>query len=130
MKHIEVVAAAIVHNHSLLATRRGYGPWSGWWEFPGGKVEPGEAHTDALRRELLEELALDVQIDRQVGTIDYDYPEFHLTMHLYLCRPLGTPTLLEHSAASWLHADELDSVQWLPADLAILDKIKQLLEIW
>ncbi|MBP3762396.1 MAG: (deoxy)nucleoside triphosphate pyrophosphohydrolase [Bacteroidales bacterium] len=128
MKTVEVVAAAVVRDGLLFATRRASGPWAGWWEFPGGKVEAGEGREEALRRELREELSLEVEIQGFVATVDYDYPDFHLTMHLYRCRPLGEPILLEHSGSRWLGAAELDSLRWLPADLAVLPRLAPLLE--
>ena len=127
MKTIEVVAGAIVHDGKVLATQRGYGPWSGWWEFPGGKMEHGESREEALRRELLEELAMEVEVREHIDDVEYDYADFHLLMHLYRCLPLSAPTLLEHSAARWLTAAELHTVQWLPADEAVLEQIKKIL---
>ncbi len=117
LKQIEVVAAVLHRDGAVLATQRGYGPWKGWWEFPGGKVKPGETHQQALVRELKEELDTDIVTDRYLTTVDYDYPDFHLTMHCYLCHLLhDTFTLKEHLAARWLTAETLQSVQWLPAD--------------
>ena len=117
LKQIEVVAAVLHRDDAVLATQRGYGPWKGWWEFPGGKVKPGETHQQALVRELKEELDTDIVTDRYLTTVDYDYPDFHLTMHCYLCHLLhDTFTLKEHLAARWLTAETLQSVQWLPAD--------------
>lgn len=92
-KQIEVVAGAIVSAGRFFATQRGYGDWAGWWEFPGGKIEPGEAPAEALRRELREELALEVRVGEEVARVEYDYPKFHLSMRLYLCTPEGEPTL-------------------------------------
>ncbi len=117
LKHIEVVAAIILDGDRILATQRGYGKWRGWWEFPGGKVQVGESREDALVREIKEELDATLVIDRFYTTVDYDYPDFHLTMHCYLCRiPDGHYTLNEHSEALWLTANTINSVQWLPAD--------------
>ncbi|MBQ9418473.1 MAG: NUDIX domain-containing protein [Bacteroidales bacterium] len=124
---VEVVAAAIIDGARVLATQRGYGEWDGWWEFPGGKVEQGEGREEALRRELREELRLEVEVGERLASVDYDYPQFHLRMHLYQCRPLGRATLGEHRAARWLGADELESVEWLPADLELLPRLKALL---
>lgn len=126
-RRIEVVAGAIVSAGHLFATQRGYGPWAGWWEFPGGKLEAGESPVEALRRELREELSLEVEVLSLVATVDYDYPDFHLTMHLYHCRPLGTPTLLEHSASRWIGPADLQGMQWLPADLQVLPQVAKLL---
>lgn len=126
MKQIEVVAALIKQENKVLATQRGYGEWKDGWEFPGGKIEAGETPKAALRREILEELAVEVEVQSRLVTVEYDYPQFHLTMHCYWCRLLkGEPTLLEHEAARWLTRDQLDSVDWLPADLEVVAAIKQ-----
>lgn len=125
---VEVVAAVILRNNTLLATQRGYGAWKGWWEFPGGKPEPGEQLEEALHRELREELATHIHIEQQLDTIHYDYDEFHLTMHCFLCSMSdGTYTLQEHQSARWLAADELQHLQWLPADLQLLPRLRELL---
>lgn len=131
MKRIEVVSAIIHDTDSrIFATQRGYGEWRGWWEFPGGKVEVGEGPEEALRREIWEELETQVVIERLVTTIDYDYPAFHLTMHCYWCHILsGSLTLKEHEAARWLSKDDLESVQWLPADIEVLKVIRPLLNM-
>ena len=126
-KTVNVVAGAIVSAGRLFATQRGYGDWAGWWEFPGGKIEPGEAPEEALRRELREELALEVRVGEEVTRVEYDYPKFHLSMHLFLCIPEGEPTLREHSAARWLSKDELETVRWLPADIEAVDTLKKFL---
>lgn len=126
-KTVNVVAGAIVSAGRLFATQRGYGDWAGWWEFPGGKIEPGEAPEEALRRELREELALEVRVGEEVARVEYDYPKFHLSMRLYLCTPEGEPTLKEHSAARWLSKEELESVRWLPADKDVIHLIHTLL---
>lgn len=127
MKTIEVVAAIIRRGNAVFATQRGYGPWKDSWEFPGGKIEPGEAPEEALRRELREELALEVRVGEEVARVEYDYPKFHLSMHLFLCIPEGEPTLREHSAARWLSKDELETVRWLPADIEAVDTLKKFL---
>ena len=102
-KHIEVVAAIIVRDGRIFATQRGYGEWKDWWEFPGGKIEPGESPEDALKREIREELATEIEVDELLTTVEYDYPKFHLTMHCYLCTIIsGDLTLLEHEDARWL----------------------------
>ena len=125
-KNIEVVAAIIAKEGRMLATQRSSGEWKDYWEFPGGKVEPGETNEGALRREIHEELDTDIIVGRQLTTIEYDYPYFHLKMHCYLCRILsGHPTLLEHEAACWLSLDELNNVRWLPADELILPLIDE-----
>lgn len=129
MKTINVVAALIVHDGRIFATQRGYGDWKGWWEFPGGKVEPGEAPQDALVREIREELATDIRVERYVTTVEWDYPSFHLSMRCYLCSVVsGSLTLLEHEAAAWLDKEHLRSVEWLPADSGIIPEIESLLE--
>lgn len=126
MKRIEVVAA-IIHdeNGRIFATQRGYGEFKDFWEFPGGKMEPGESPEEALKREIWEELETKIVIERLVATIEYDYPAFHLTMHCYWCKvETGSLTLKEHEAARWLDRNHLESVNWLPADLQLLQTIK------
>lgn len=128
MKTIQVVAALIVHDGRIFATQRGYGDWKGYWEFPGGKVEPGETPEEALTREIREELATEIRVERYVTTIEWDYPAFHLSMRCYLCSVLsGSLTLLEHEAAAWLDRDHLHDVKWLPADETIISDIEKLL---
>ena len=125
-KSIEVVAAIIVDGQRVLATQRGRGEWKDYWEFPGGKVEPGETCEQALQREIHEELDTDISVGRRLTTIDYDYPAFHLRMHCFLCRILsGQPTLIEHEDANWLTVAELRCLHWLPADKLILDLIDE-----
>ena len=129
MKTVQVVAALIIHEGRIFATQRGYGDWKGFWEFPGGKVEPGESPEDALVREIREELATEIGVERFVTTVEWDYPTFHLSMRCYLCSVVsGSLTLLEHEAAAWLDREHLRSVKWLPADEAILDEIDGLLQ--
>ena len=124
-KHIEVVAAIICDGDRVFATQRGYGEWKDWWEFPGGKMEPGETPEVALCREIWEELATRICVGERLTTVEYDYPKFHLTMHCYLCTVMsGELTLLEHEAAKWLGLDELDSVRWLPADELVIERLK------
>ena len=124
-KHIEVVAAIICDGNRIFATQRGYGEWKDWWEFPGGKMEPGETPQAALQREIREELATEIAVEDLLTTVDYDYPNFHLTMYCYICKvKSGSLTLLEHEAAKWLTRDELGSVKWLPADDEVVDIIK------
>lgn len=123
MKTIEVVAAIIFDEQGrIFTTQRGYGEWKDWWEFPGGKMEAGETPQQALHREIHEELDAEIEIGPLLRTIDYDYPDFHLTMHCFRCT-LATArlTLLEHEAAKWLAPSELHSVRWLPADEQIID---------
>ena len=133
------VVAAIIHGHhiktntgesthEILATQRGYGEFAGGWEFPGGKVEPGESPEDAIVREIREELDIKIEVERYIDTIEYDYPKFHLSMDCFLCRIIsGDLILKEHEAGKWLGKDELDSVDWLPADITIIDKIREML---
>lgn len=126
MKQIEVVAA-IIHDAEgrIFTTQRGYGEWEGWWEFPGGKMEPGETPEEALHREIWEELETHIVVERLVTTVEWDYPAFHLTMHCYWCHvERGNLTLKEHEAARWLTKRELDSVRWLPADLQLIEQLK------
>lgn len=124
MKSIEVVAAVIERDGKIFATQRGYGEYKDWWEFPGGKIEPGETQCEALKREIMEELNTEINIDKFLLTINYDYPNFHLTMHCFLCSMMsGNLELLEHENARWLSPSELKSVEWLPADIEVLDFI-------
>lgn len=125
MKQIEVVAAIIRKGDKIFATQRGDGEWKDWWEFPGGKIEAGETPREALKREIREELSTEISVDEFFCTVEYDYPKFHLTMHCYLCA-LQTEGihLNEHEAARWLSKDDLESVEWLPADKEIFDKLK------
>ena len=126
MKQIEVVAAIIHKDDRIFATQRGYGDWKDWWEFPGGKMEAGETPEEALKREIREELSTEIQLDKLFCTVEWDYPKFHLTMHCYLCSLLTEALHLnEHEAARWLPKEELDSVQWLPADVQIIERLKQ-----
>ena len=129
MQTIEVVAAIIIKDNQVFATQRGYGQWQGWWEFPGGKIEPGETPEAALTREIREELNAGITVGDLLQTIEWDYPAFHLTMHCYLCSLNSDQFHLnEHSASAWLTRETLRSVNWLPADLGLLDEIEQLLE--
>ena len=128
MKRIEVVAA-IIHDGEgrIFATQRGYGDYKDGWEFPGGKMEPGETPEEALKREIREELSTEIRVDELLCTVEYDYPKFHLTLHCYLCSLVTEALHLnEHEAARWLANDELDSVKWLPADREVIEKIKLL----
>lgn len=128
MKTIEVVAAVIVHDGKVFAAQRGYGDQKDGWEFPGGKMETGETPEAALVREIREELAVTVTPIRHLTTVEYDYPKFHLTMHCFLSSLTeGEPQLLEHEAAKWLTKDELDTVAWLPADVAAVEALKRVL---
>ena len=125
LKKIEVVAAIIRDGDKIFATQRGYGDYKDWWEFPGGKVEAGETPEKALVREIQEELNTTINVDRFLTTVDWDYPKFHLTMHCYLCTiEVGELTLLEHEAAKWLTMDTIDEVNWLPADVLVVEALK------
>ena len=124
-KSVNVVAAIIIKDGSLFATQRGYGEWKDWWEFPGGKIEQGETPEEALVREIHEELSAEISVDEFLCTVEYDYPQFHLTMHCYLCSLMTDSLHLnEHEAARWLSKDELDSVKWLPADVKVVELLK------
>lgn len=126
MKTVEVVAAVIKHEDKIFATQRGYGDLAGGWEFPGGKVEAGEMPQEALVREIHEELEATISVGEFICQVEYDYPTFHLLMKCYLCSVVeGHLTLLEHSDAKWLDASTLDSVDWLPADVAVVEAIKE-----
>lgn len=125
-KTIEVVAAIIIRDGKLFATQRGYGEWKDWWEFPGGKIETGEVPQDALKREIREELATEIEVGRLLTTVEYDYPKFHLSMQCFICSLTnGLLSLLEHEDARWLAMDELDSVKWLPADIEVLNLLRR-----
>ena len=124
MRTIEVVAAVIYDAEGrIFATQRGYGEWKDWWEFPGGKIEPGESKEAALKREIREELDAEIQVGELMRTIDYDYPAFHLTMYCYRCTLGSDVTLKEHEAARWLLPKELRTVRWLPADEDIINEL-------
>ena len=118
MKSIEVAAVIIQKGDLVFATQRGYGPWKDYWEWPGGKVEAGESPIQALHREIKEELDAEIRIDKFLHTVEWDYPDFHLTMHCYMCSPVTDALHLnEHEAARWLSAGNLRTVGWLPAEL-------------
>lgn len=128
MKHIEVAAAVIRNGNRIFATQRGYGEFKDMWEFPGGKIEAGEEREHALKREIMEELDTEIAIDSFICTVEHDYPSFHITMHCYMCSvKSGELTLKEHESARWLSADQLYSVDWLPADISVISKLEEIL---
>ena len=128
MKTRKVTAAIIINDNKVFAAQRGHGAWKGWWEFPGGKLEPGETSVEALIREIREELAIDIEIDRLFQTVEYDYSDFHLSMDCFICKLCGSePVLLEHESARWLSADELESVNWLPSDIELIKQLKNII---
>ena len=130
MKTIEVVAAVIRHEDKIFATQRGYGDQNGGWEFPGGKMEPGETSQEALIREIKEELDTDIEVGELIDTVEYDYPKFHLSMHCFFCTVKhGNLALKEHKAAKWLTFETLNNVDWLPADRMVIEKIHNYLKI-
>lgn len=124
MKKIKVVAAIIIHKDKILSTQRGYGEYKGKWEFPGGKVEPGETYQSALVREVKEELAIEVHVGELFEVVEYDYPQFHLSMNCYICNiKSGSLRLKEHMDAKWLTKETLKSVDWLEADHGLIEKL-------
>ena len=128
MKKIEVVAAIIQREGAYFATQRGYGDFKGGWEFPGGKIDVGETPEEALVREIKEELDTVVEVNELLDTVEYDYPNFHLSMDCFICKiKSGDLVLKEHEAAAWLTKDELKSVEWLPADITLIDKIRSVI---
>ena len=135
MKTVKVVAAIIkaVNENGetiIFATQRGYGDFKGGWEFPGGKIESGETPQEALKREIIEELDTEVSVGELMDTVEYDYPQFHLSMDCFWCEVVrGNLVLKEHEAARWLTKDELNNVEWLPADITLIEKIRNLLSM-
>lgn len=128
MKTINVVAAVIRKGDKILATQRGYGEFKDGWEFPGGKIEPGERPEEALKREIKEELKAAISVGEDLGVVKYDYPNFHLNMRCFMCSLVSEDvTLLEHEAMKWLTAETIDTVNWLPADKPMTEKIKEIL---
>ncbi len=128
MKTIEVAAAVIHDEGKILATQRGYGDFKGGWEFPGGKIQPGESAEEAIVREIQEELQVCIRPEKLLTTVEYDYETFHLTMHCFLASIIkGEIQLIEHEAMRWLTSDQLESVDWLPADIAVVAQLKRIL---
>lgn len=126
MKTVRVVAAVIRKDDKIFATQRGYGEFKDGWEFPGGKIEEGETPEQALAREIKEELNTEIQVGKLIDTIEYDYPKFHLSMDCFWCEIMqGGLELKEHEAARWLSKEELYSVDWLPADVGVVEKIEE-----
>ena len=129
MKTVKVVAAIIIHENKIFATQRGYGEFKDGWEFPGGKIEPGETPQEALVREIREELDIEIEVKDFLETVEYDYPEFHLSMDCFFCViRSGELVLKEHEAAKWLTVETLDSVDWLPADQGLIEGIREYLD--
>ena len=130
MKTVKVVAAIIINNNRVFATQRGYGEFKDGWEFPGGKIELGETPQEALVREIKEELDTEIGVKDYLETVEYDYPEFHLSMDCFFCEiKSGELVLKEHEAAKWLTAETLDSVDWLPADKGLIEEIRNRIKL-
>ena len=130
-KTVRVAAAIICDKGRIFATQRGYGKFKDGWELPGGKIEPGETPQEAAEREIQEELDTQIKVGKLFDVVEYDYPDFHLTMYCYLCRVLsGNLTLKEHEAARWLNKETLDQVNWLPADLDLIRKLREEERLW
>ena len=128
MKTVRVVAAVIHSDNRIFATARGYGDFKGLWEFPGGKIEPGETPEQALRREIREELDVEIAVGEMIGTIEYDYPTFHLSMDCFWCEVVsGDIVLKEAQEARWLTKDQLHDVMWLPADIQLINALEQMI---
>ena len=126
MKTVRVVAAVIRKDDKIFATQRGYGEFKDGWEFPGGKIEEGETPEQALTREIKEELDTEIQVGKLIDTIEYDYPKFHLSMDCFWCEIMqGGLELKEHEAARWLSKEELYSVDWLPADVGVVERVEE-----
>lgn len=129
MKTVRVVAAIIIENGKVFATQRGYGEFKDGWEFPGGKIEPGETPEEAIVREIKEELDTEVEVIELLDTVEYDYPNFHLSMGCFICKiKSGDLVLKEHEAAKWLTKDTLGSFEWLPADMGLVGEIEKYLK--
>ena len=129
MKTVRVVAAIIIENDKVFATQRGYGEFKDGWECPGGKIEPGETPEEAIVREIKEELDTEVEVIELLDTVEYDYPNFHLSMGCFICKiKSGDLVLKEHEAAKWLTKDTLGSLEWLPADMGLVGEIEKYLK--
>ena len=129
MKTIKLVAAIIIDNGKVFATQRGYGEFKDGWEFPGGKIEEGETAREAIVREIREELDTEIQVEELLDTVEYDYPKFHLSMDCFICTvKSGDLVLKEHEAAKWLTKETLGSVEWLPADEGLIEKIREYIQ--
>lgn len=134
MKTIRVVAAVIKSINEngepiIFATQRGYGDYKGWWEFPGGKIEPGETPQEALKREIMEELDMEISIGELIDTVEYDYPDFHLSMDCFWCEiEKGSVVLKEHKASVWLADNEIEKLKWLPADTLLMGKLMYIMK--
>ena len=129
MKTVRVVAAIIIENGKVFAIQRGYGEFKDGWEFPGGKIEPGETPEEAIVREIKEELDTEVEVIELLDTVEYDYPNFHLSMGCFICKiKSGDLVLKEHEAAKWLTKDTLGSLEWLPADMGLVGEIEKYLK--
>ena len=130
MKTVKVVAAIIIHENKIFATQRGYGEFKDGWEFPGGKIEPGETSQEALVREIKEELDIEIEVKDFLETVEYDYPEFHLSMDCFFCTiKSGELVLKGHEAAKWLTVEKLDGVDWLPADQGLIEGIREYMKL-
>lgn len=128
-KHIQVAAAIIINDGKIFTTQRTHGEFKDGWEFPGGKIEQGETPQQAAKREVMEELDTEIEVGELFDTVEYDYPDFHLTMYCFLCTvKSGNLVLKEHQAAKWLTRETLDSVKWLPADIELIDKLKKVMQ--
>ncbi|MBO6014466.1 MAG: (deoxy)nucleoside triphosphate pyrophosphohydrolase [Oscillospiraceae bacterium] len=129
MKTIQVVAAVIHEGEQILATQRGYGEFKDGWEFPGGKIEPGENAQQALRREIREELEMEIDVGEHLVTVEMDYRSFHLSMQCFLSKiRSGAPVLKEHEAARWIKPEEFEDIEWLPADRVVIEKLKEIMK--
>ncbi|OOM14438.1 (deoxy)nucleoside triphosphate pyrophosphohydrolase [Clostridium saccharobutylicum] len=126
MKTIEVVAAVIKHDNKIFTSRRNYGEFENMWEFPGGKIEEGETREEALIREIKEELELNIEVNKYLTTVEYDYPNFHLIMHCFMCTIIGGELRLNvHNDAKWTTLEELDKLNWIAADILVVEKLKE-----